>query len=113
MVPPAPPRLSITILCPSASASLFPTERPTRSVPPPGGNGTIIRIGRLGHASGFWASVTLLAVCIKTAAVPSSRTLASLDVIILNLTVWGGGRLPQRPVRLYVKRCAALTAPRV
>jgi hypothetical protein len=48
MVPPAPPRLSTTIDWPSTSLILSATMRPTMVVLPPGGNGTINVIGRLG-----------------------------------------------------------------
>jgi len=48
MVPPAPPRLSTTIDWPSTSLILSAMIRPTMVVLPPGGNGTISVIGRLG-----------------------------------------------------------------
>src|SRR6476660_25764 len=51
MVPPAPPRLSITTGWPRLSCSFWPSTRPTMSVPPPGGYGTTRRIGRVGKGS--------------------------------------------------------------
>src|SRR6187549_2361645 len=53
MVPPAPPRLSITTCWPRISESFAASGRATVSVPPPGGNGTIILIGLLGQS---WAA---------------------------------------------------------
>src|SRR5687767_2119429 len=52
MVPPAPPRFSMTIDWPSRSPSFCATMRATMSVEPPGGKGTIRRIGFAGQA---WA----------------------------------------------------------
>jgi hypothetical protein len=46
--PPAPPRLSTTSGLPRRSPSCWPITRATMSLLPPGGNGTISRIGRLG-----------------------------------------------------------------
>src|SRR3990172_10502140 len=48
-MPPAPERLSTTTCCPSPSPSFGATERAITSVPPPGGNGTMKRIGFDGH----------------------------------------------------------------
>jgi len=48
MVPPAPPRLSTTICWPSDAVSWSATLRAITVVLPPGGNGTISVIGRLG-----------------------------------------------------------------
>ena len=47
-VPPAPPRFSITTGCPNSLLSPSATTRPTMSVEPPGGNGTISVIGLVG-----------------------------------------------------------------
>ncbi len=44
----APPRLSSTICCPRRCDKAGWIVRETMSVPPPGGNGTITRIGRSG-----------------------------------------------------------------
>src|SRR5262252_4064152 len=49
-LPPAPPRFSTTLGWPVRSASLLETMRVTTSAGPPGGNGTIQRIGLDGHA---------------------------------------------------------------
>src|SRR5882757_6346731 len=51
MLPPAPPRLSITTGWPSAAEIRSATRRPTMSALPPAANGTIIRIGRSGNAA--------------------------------------------------------------
>src|SRR3954452_15865585 len=44
----APARFSITTGWPQCSLMRWPTKRAMRSVGPPGGNGTMMRIGRLG-----------------------------------------------------------------
>src|SRR5262252_1149776 len=49
-LPPAPPRFSTTLGWLVRSASLDDTMRVTMSAGPPGGNGTIQRIGFDGHA---------------------------------------------------------------
>src|SRR5688500_20198327 len=46
----APPRLSTTSGWPSALSTSFAMALALASVAPPGGNGTISRIGRVGHA---------------------------------------------------------------
>ncbi|MNU02435.1 hypothetical protein D3C72_2461390 [compost metagenome] len=48
MMPLAPGRFSTTTDCFSASPSFCEIRRATTSVPPPGGNGTTMRIGLLG-----------------------------------------------------------------
>jgi hypothetical protein len=48
ITPLAPPRLSTTTVCPSATESLFATMRAMVSLPPPGGNGTIMVMVRVG-----------------------------------------------------------------
>src|ERR1700694_508225 len=48
--PPAPPRFSMTIVCPSASDRRFCTMRAMTSVPPPGGYGTMKRTGFAGQS---------------------------------------------------------------
>src|SRR5678816_3399038 len=50
MVPPAPGRLSMTMVWPSCSASLRPSMRAAISVPPLGAKPTITRIDLLGYA---------------------------------------------------------------
>src|SRR5471032_530240 len=49
MLPPAPPRFSITTGWPHASASFAPSSRATRYAGPPAGNGTITRTGFDGY----------------------------------------------------------------
>jgi len=51
MMPPAPPRFSITTVCPRFSDSAGTTLRVTMSVPPPGAAGTTRRIGRVGYCA--------------------------------------------------------------
>ena len=48
MVPLAPVRFSITMVCPSGPSIFFATSRATRSSAGPGGNGTTMVIGRDG-----------------------------------------------------------------
>jgi hypothetical protein len=48
MVLPAPPRLSMTICCPSISPIFGANTRAMMSVLPPGANGTIMRTGFAG-----------------------------------------------------------------
>src|SRR5437016_1998781 len=48
-MPPAPALFSMTTVQPVDFASSCATSRETASVPPPGGNGTIRRIGRDGY----------------------------------------------------------------
>src|SRR4029078_3200267 len=51
ITPPAPPRLSTNTCWPSWLLSCCATSRPTTSLLPPGGNGTIKRTGRFGESS--------------------------------------------------------------
>src|SRR4029077_820122 len=51
IVPLAPARFSTTTPCPQASCSFAPTTLATMSVPPPGGNATMIFTGLVGNAS--------------------------------------------------------------
>jgi hypothetical protein len=51
MVPPAPPRLSMTNCWPHVSLSFWNRMRLTVSAPPAGGYGTITRTGRAGQAA--------------------------------------------------------------
>src|SRR5688572_12793786 len=50
MIPLAPPRLSTTTCCPSCSVSFWLTIRARMSGEPPGGEGTMKRIGFVGYA---------------------------------------------------------------
>src|SRR6267378_5002118 len=60
MMPPAPPRFSISTFCPRFSDSAGTTLRVTMSVPPPGAAGTTSRIGRAGYCAhaGAWSPET-------------------------------------------------------
>jgi hypothetical protein len=49
VVPPAPEKFSMTNRCPIVRDMCSPTMRAAKSVPPPGGNGTIIETGRVGY----------------------------------------------------------------
>src|SRR5882672_7716494 len=51
MTPPAPPRFSITTVCPRFSDNAGTTLRVTMSVPPPGAAGTTRRIGLVGYCA--------------------------------------------------------------
>jgi hypothetical protein len=64
MTPLAPGRLSTTTCWPSAAESLAATIRAIVSLPPPGGNGTIMVMVRLGKS---WARAGLKASAIKAA----------------------------------------------
>src|SRR6476620_7305624 len=50
MLPPAPGRLSMTTCCVKPSVIFCPNARAMVSFPPPGGNGTMKRIGFVGKA---------------------------------------------------------------
>jgi len=78
MLPPAPARFSMTKGCPRISAIFGVTVRATMSVPPPGGNGTMTRIGFDGK---FCASAALAAS--KTAR---NRCFISL-LVVMNTAV--------------------------
>src|SRR2546423_14561476 len=54
MVVPAPGLFSMMTGCPRRGESFSPTARATMSTPPPGGNGTMNRIGREGYGCA-WA----------------------------------------------------------
>src|SRR6185436_13538077 len=58
IVPLAPARFSTTTPCPHASWSFAPTTRATMSVPPPGGNATMIFTGLVGNASAAFTQRT-------------------------------------------------------
>src|SRR6185436_3889973 len=54
MLPPAPPRFSMTMPCPSRSESGCAMMRAEVSTPPPGGQGTISLIGWFGYPCCAW-----------------------------------------------------------
>src|SRR5215831_15736302 len=74
-LPPAPPRFSTTFGWPVRSASLEDTMRVTTSAGPPGGNGTIQRIGFDGHADCARAD------CASSAAQNTRRALAFIALL--------------------------------
>src|SRR5690606_28337932 len=82
IVPLAPPRFSITTLCPRRSASRLPNMRPTASVLPPGGKGTTIRIGLFGQsvscACAVGSAIADTAVATAMAANPVRRRSAKV-----------------------------------
>src|ERR671912_139022 len=71
-LPPAPGRLSTTICHFSVSPSLLATRRVSESVPPPGGLGTMKRIGLSGQAWA-WASAGSAAKAAASARAATSR----------------------------------------
>src|SRR5262250_2504147 len=68
MLPVAPPTFSMMMVWPSAVRMPSAIRRPTTSVSPPGGNGTIIVIGRDGYACARAARGTA-----GSAAAPAAR----------------------------------------
>src|SRR5687767_11923087 len=64
-VPPAPPRLSITIRCLRLPAHGSTRARPTASIEPPASKGTTMRIGRVGNG---WLSAAALTNSDRTSA---------------------------------------------
>src|SRR5215203_101058 len=56
MVPPAPPRFSTMICCPSRFDSSLNTSRNITSAPVPGAIGMIARIGLVGQFTADWAA---------------------------------------------------------
>src|SRR5688500_11435018 len=65
----APPRLSTTSGWPSTLSISFAMALALASVAPPGGNGTIRRIGRVGHACCAAASAAITAAEAASAAI--------------------------------------------
>src|SRR5258706_15284183 len=72
ILPPAPERLSTTTDWPKLALNFCAMMRPIVSIPPPGANGTINRIGRVGYCSR-----DVDACAIISAAAADSRTFAS------------------------------------
>src|SRR5260221_922313 len=72
ILPPAPARLSTTTDWPKLALNFCAMMRPMVSIPPPGANGTINRIGRVGYCSR-----DVDACAIIPAAAADSRTFAS------------------------------------
>src|SRR4029453_12973438 len=72
MLPPPPGLLSMTMVHLVAALIFSPTRRESVSVPPPGGNGTTMRIGLSGHFA--WANAWMgSAASAATAARLSKR----------------------------------------
>src|SRR5688572_14353914 len=71
----APPRLSITIDWPSAFSIPFAMALAFASVAPPGGNGTISRIGRVGHCPAPAFACCALASAATITAPPTSAAI--------------------------------------
>ena len=71
MVPPAPARLSAMTVHLSCSFNLVAIKRDKMSVPPPGGKGTMKRIGRVGQS---WAAV-------EAQAMPSSTPITAATTV--------------------------------
>src|ERR1700704_5944815 len=91
----APARFSITTGWPQCSLIRWPTKRAMRSVGPPGGNGTMMRIGRLG----------------KFAAAPGSDCAATGTIAAANAIAASAKRNTLRPlVELHPDRLDHLLA---
>src|SRR3954466_7310033 len=91
----APARFSITTGWPQCSLIRWPTKRAMRSVGPPGGNGTMMRIGRLG----------------KFAAAPRSDCAAARTAAATNAIAASARRSTVRPlVELHADRLDHLLA---
>src|SRR4051794_30795206 len=74
-MPPAPPRLSTTNVCPSASVYFFARSREGMSVVPPGDAGTMIRTDLTGQACP--ELVEVVCACADTPAHDSTMTTAA------------------------------------
>src|SRR5205085_7890031 len=77
----APARFSISTGWPQRSLMRWPTKRAMRSVGPPGGNGTMMRIGRFGKfaaAPSDYAATGAVAAANATNASTKRRTLRTL-----------------------------------
>src|SRR6059036_2107232 len=83
MVPPAPGRFSMTIGCPICGESLSVTVRAMMSVPLPGVNGTMIRIGFEGQGCAHTADCAAHSAIAQAAIhlLCSCTTRASLCII--------------------------------
>src|SRR5580700_1519150 len=82
MAPPPPPWLMMAICWPSTSESLSAAIRAVTSMPPPGGNGTYILIGRDGKSVWAVAAVTQTASAHAAHAAPCSSFLIGLSFIL-------------------------------
>ena len=65
MVPPPPPILSMTMVPSSRAPTWLPQTRPTTSTTPPGGRGTIRRIGPFGYFTSPKAAASGMEVAAK------------------------------------------------
>src|SRR5215207_6742725 len=125
MLPPAPPRLSITTCWFQASESFAATIRATESMPPPAGNGTTRRTKRDGHAcarAGRAISAGMSAVVADSFSTPRRLSMALAPRALFRLVRVNSGRLHaflpddrggfrdgeefhQRPCRVRLLRC--------
>ena len=79
----APARFSITTGWPQCSLMRWPTKRAMMSVGPPGGNGTMMRIGRLGKfAASDCAAAGTIAAASATAAIATREACAAQSSFI-------------------------------
>src|SRR5690242_10428821 len=100
-LPPAPPRFSTTAGCPRRSASLLDTMRVTTSAGPPGGNGTIQRIGFEGQPPADCA-------CAKgPASIAAPAQTAARSLAFMVPPQWSVRARPQ-----YCRRFQAVSPPR-
>src|SRR6476660_9376274 len=74
----APARFSITTGWPQCSLMRWPTKRAIRSVGPPGGNGTMMRIGRFGKFAAALGSDCAAADAIVAASAIATRPKRSM-----------------------------------
>jgi hypothetical protein len=96
IVPPAPPRFSITNCWPSICESLAVSGRATVSVPPPGGNGTITLTGLLGQSC-------------ASAGMPASIISANATRAAFVVFIWGR---PESRSKVQHNRAARAVATR-
>src|SRR5580704_12725920 len=82
MAPPPPPWLMLAICWPRISESSSAAIRAVTSMPPPGGNGTYILIGRDGKSACAWAAVTQRASAHAAHAAPCSSFLIVLSFVL-------------------------------
>src|SRR5687768_217319 len=80
--PLAPPRLSTTTGWPQPSESFCATVREMMSVPPPGGNGTMRRTGRLGYACAAVSEAALSSAIESTPASTASAFMARNAIVL-------------------------------
>src|SRR5580704_8913816 len=81
MAPPPPPWLMMAICWPRISESFSAAIRAVTSMPPPGGNGTYILIGRDGKSACAWATAPQAARMAASNAAPCSSFLIAITFV--------------------------------